>query len=265
MMKKKIVSMLLILTALALIGYGISQIRKANTPLEKAIVFLTTKGYKSIQSEGFGTLSLYYYNVSQYDESVFSSTVSLIDNTRGTINNLSYSVTDLEVENDIQLKRINIILNLEMYNQFTIHQIKLGGTAELVFEVGELELEKYTFASESTPQGYQITVSSFSDLVQSPSYQKYNISIRNNSNQSIQIERFKAGSSLNVNQLLDIGNVINLNIDCTSYFDADYVLVNGVITYSYHDQEYGLHLESMSFFRTLSGSDLIKYITERMT
>lgn len=263
-MKRKFLSTLLILTALALIWFGISQIRKANKPLEKAIVFLNTKGYKSIESEGFGTLSLYYYNVSQFDESGFSTTVSLMDNTRGIISNLSYSITDLEVENDIQLKRINIILNLEMYSQFTIHKIKLGNNDDLIFEVGELELEKHSFVGEPTPQGYQITVSSFSDLVQSPSYQKYNISIRNNSNQHILIESFKAGTSINVNELLEIGNAINLNINCASYFDADYILVNGVVTYSYDDQEYGLHLEPMSFFRTLSGTDLIKYITDRM-
>lgn len=188
-----------------------------------------------------------------------------MDNTRGTINHLNYTITDLEVENDIQLKRINIILNLEVYNQFTIHQIQLGSASELIFEVGELELEKHTFVSETTPQGYQITVSSFSDLVTSPSYQKYNISILNNSNQDIQINGFKAGNSLTVDELLDKGNVINLNIDCSSYFDADYVLVNGVITYSYDNQTYGLHLEPMSYFRTYSGSDLIQYITGRLS
>lgn len=264
-MKKKIVTIGLILIAFILIVYGISQIRKANIPLEKAIVFLNTKGYKSMEAEGFGTISLYYYNVSHFDESAFSSTISLIDDEKGILNNINYTITNLEVENDIQLKRMNIILNLDVFNQFTINKIKLGTTNDLIFEVGQLELERHTFSSESTPQGYQITVSSFSDLVQSSSYQKYNISIRNNSSQNIQVGSFKAGISEIVNELLEIGKTIELSIDCTSYFDADYVLVNGFITYSYDDQTYGIHLEPMAYFRPLSGSDLINFIVERTT
>lgn len=260
-MKKNIlITIILVIASLGLVIGGFLMIQNAQKALEKDIVFLETRGYIGVEKNGFGIISLTYFNVNDYDESVFDSTVVIIDHQGQAIEELSYQISILETYDLFVKKSITIALNLNDYEAFTIEKIMLSKALDIKFEIGSVAIVKQSRESESTPQGYQVTISSFSSIPTSPSYQTYTIEVENQSNHDIWIEDFIAGNTEIVNQTLGVSETMNVSIDCSDYFSAKHVIIGGFMTYTHNNQEYSIVLDQMSYQHIMTEAEMVAYI-----
>jgi len=261
-MKKVTIITMLIIGVFASFIVGIKLIYQNNQEVEPQIVFIETKGYINIDSTGYGIIQLFYYNINNFDESTLSNTLTLISDQEEEIYDLNYTIHTSDTYEFYTKKRIVIPVDLTMYESFNVTKIKFRESSNQVYEIGLLTLQKNNRQSEQTLQGYQVTISSFSDIPTSKNYQKYVIEIVNNSNHSIYLQEIKVGQTVEINQTLDIQQSIEIEVDCSSFFDVDYVLVNGYINYISEQNEYTLNLDQINYLVESTESEVMSLINE---
>lgn len=261
-MKKVTIITMLIIGVFASFIVGIKLIYQNNQEVEPQIVFIETNGYINIDSTGYGMIQLFYYNINNFDESTLSNTLTLISDQEEEIYDLNYTIHTSDTYEFYTKKRIVIPVDLTMYESFNVTKIKFRESSNQVYEIGLLTLQKNNRQSEQTLQGYQVTISSFSDIPTSKNYQKYVIEIVNNSNHSIYLQEIKVGQTVEINQTLDIQQSIEIEVDCSSFFDVDYVLVNGYINYISEQNEYTLNLDQINYLVESTESEVMSLINE---
>jgi len=261
-MKKVTIITMLIIGVFASFIVGIKLIYQNNQEVEPQIVFIETNGYINIDSTGYGMIQLFYYNINNFDESTLSNTLTLISDQEEEIYDLNYTIHTSDTYEFYTKKMIVIPVDLTMYESFNVTKIKFRESSNQVYEIGLLTLQKNNRQSEQTLQGYQVTISSFSDIPTSKNYQKYVIEIVNNSNHSIYLQEIKVGQTVEINQTLDIQQSIEIEVDCSSFFDVDYVLVNGYINYISEQNEYTLNLDQINYLVESTESEVMSLINE---
>lgn len=261
-MKKVTIIVILFIGVFASSIIGTKLINQNNQEVEPQIVFIETKGYINIDLTGHGIIQLFYYNINNYDESTLSNTLTLISDQQEEIYDLNYTIQTNDTYEFYTKKMIVIQVDLTMYESFNVTKIKFRESLNQVYEIGLLTLQKNNRQSEHTIQGYQVTVSSFSDIPTSKNYQKYVIEILNNSNHAIYLQEIKVGQTVEINQTLDIQQSINIEVDCSSFFDVDYVLVNGYINYISDQNEYTLYLDQINYLVESTELEAMSLINE---
>lgn len=261
-MKKVTIIVILFIGVFASSIIGTKLINQNNQEVEPQIVFIETKGYINIDLTGHGSIQLFYYNINNYDESTLSNTLTLISDQEEEIYDLNYTIQTNDTYEFYTKKMIVIQVDLTMYESFNVTKIKFRESLNQVYEIGLLTLQKNNRESEHTIQGYQVTISSFSDIPTSINYQKYVIEILNDSNHAIYLQEIKVGQTVEINQTLDIQQSINIEVDCSSFFDVDYVLVNGYINYISEQNEYTLYLDQMNYLVGLTELEVMSLINE---
>ncbi len=260
MNKKYLVPSIFFIIFIILGVLGIIMISNQDDELSSEIIFVDTEGYVAVGANGYSSLTLYYFNVEDFEED-FNDTLMLLDDEGKTIDQLSYTSQVVDTFDKFTLKTMTIAIRMDEMNTFNIKQISFG--EDVIYNVGNIVLEKTDSNSEVIEQGYNITISSFTHNEASENYQRYAVEFDNQSNHSITINQVIAGNVETINQELATNQKMEYSVDCSNYFDATSVIVGGRLEYQYNGVIYSIILDPMYYLDSMTEAQMYAYIMSR--